>query len=91
MRRLFRWLAQRLRRFVERYDPITVSNAPAPALPAGASRFRVLRSLNGVTWALYDGPSGAEARRWWEHVTSHNERGRMEFWQNDVRRDVYEG
>jgi hypothetical protein len=86
-----RWLAKRLRPFVEKYDPIAVASAPVLALPAGASRFRVLRDVDGSAFTLYDGPLGAEARRWWEHVRFHRERGRMEFWQNDVRRDVYEG
>lgn len=89
MTRFRRWLAQKLRAFVERHDPITIVGTPAIAPGPGQSRFRVLRTVNGHDAVLYDGPSGAQARRWWEHVQSHRERGQMTFWQDDICRGTY--
>src|SRR5438093_279546 len=88
------WLAKRLRAFVELNDPLTapaIAKQHGPSPRPGISRFQVLRWGYGREWSLYDGPSGAEARKWFAHVKTHKEVGRMEFWQDDVMRDSYIG
>ena len=74
-------------------DPMSVAvtvptQSPAPVGP-GQSRFVVERTVSGSTFALYDGPSGSEARQWFEHVKSHNEPGSMRFLHDGVVRSTY--
>lgn len=72
-------------------DPATLAKPATLSIVVGPgqSRFVVERTIGCETTALYDGPSGAEARRWWEWVSSHQEPGTMRFLQNGVCRSVY--
>jgi hypothetical protein len=83
------------RAFAAFRDPLSVrvtvsSGATAPIGP-GTSRFVVERRIGTETFALYDGSSGAEARRWYEHVRNHHEPGTMRFLQDGVCRSTYTG
>lgn len=57
--------------------------APEPAYGRG-DRHVVTRRLKDRTWTLYDGPHGARARRWVEHVKREREPGRMWYVMHDA-------
>lgn len=89
LRNLRAKLVRALKAFRSPEVAITVStNEPAPIGP-GQSVFLVERQVGSSTFALYKGPSGSEARKWYEHVANHNEPGTMTFSQNGVIRSTY--
>ena len=95
-----RWLATKLRAFVDRHDPQTMGTALSGATtivgpPAFGQVRHLVKRVSGFRTTLYDGPSGAEAARRFLHVKTHRERGRLEYWYDDgsgpVLRDEYDG
>lgn len=93
LERLARWyLARRVRNVVGvavTLPPVFDASTLAPSVPANPyrDRFEIRRNVNGESFSLYDGPSGGDARRWFEHVKREREPGTMEFWHNGTRRD----